>query len=76
MNRLFPNQVYAGMLEILKDNRLYHYSRVGAEYCHLNDEGKDAILNWIELMAPKMIKIDQLELDARAKQMVLDELKK
>lgn len=76
MNKVLPNQVYAGLHEILKDQRLYHHSRVGADYCHLTDEGKDAVINWITLMAPEMLKVSEAEFNARAKQMVWDELKK
>ena len=39
-------------------------------------EGKEAVVKWIELMAPGMYKLEQDELDARAKKMVWDELKK
>lgn len=76
MNKLLPNQVYAGLFEILKDQRLYYYSKVGSEYCHLTDEGEKAVLSWINMMGPHMYKLQQQELDARAKQLVFDELKK
>jgi len=71
-----PNQVYSGLFEIVKDNTMYYHSRVGAEYCHLTDEGKEAVLQWIEIMAPQMYKKEQAELDLRAKQIVWNELKK
>ena len=76
MSKLLPNQVYAGLFEILKDQKLYYHSRVGADYCHLTDEGEKAVLSWINMMAPHMYKLQQDELNARAKQLVFDELKK
>jgi hypothetical protein len=76
MNKVLPNQVYAGILEILKDQRLYHHSRVGPEYCHLTEEGEKAVVSWIELVGYKMLKVQEAELDARAKKLVWDELKK
>lgn len=76
MNKLLPNQVYSGLFEILKDQRLYYYSKVGADYCHLTEEGEKALISWINLMGPHMHKLQQQELDARAKQLVFDELKK
>lgn len=76
MNKVLPNQVYAGIHEILKDQRLYYYSKVGNNYCHLTEEGEKAVLAWINLMGPEMIKLSQIELDARAKQLVMDELKR
>jgi hypothetical protein len=71
-----PNQVYAGLFEIIKDQRMYYHSQVGSEYCHLNDAGREEVLKWVEMMAPQMFKKEQAELDARAKKMVWDELKK
>ena len=76
MNKVLPNQVYAGLFEILKDQRLYYNSSVGADYSHLTEEGEKAVVSWISLMAPQMIRIQQAELDARAKQMVVNELKR
>jgi len=75
MNKL-PNQVYAGLFEILKDQRLYYHSAIGADYCRLTDEGKEEVIKWITLMAPQMFKLEQAELDARAKKLVWEELKK
>ncbi len=55
---------------------MYYYSNVGANYCHLTPEGEKAVIEWINLLAPHMRKIEQDDLVARAKQMVFDELKK
>lgn len=71
-----PNQVYAGLFEILRDQRLYYHSAVGSDYCHLTEAGKEEVIKWLEMMAPQMFKKEQVELDARAKKMVWDELKK
>jgi hypothetical protein len=71
-----PNQVYAGLFEILKDQRLYYHSAIGSDYCRLTDEGKEEVVKWITIMAPQMFHKEQVELDARAKKMVWDELKK
>lgn len=76
MSKILPNQVYAGLFEILKNKQLYYHSTVSSDYCHLTDEGKQAVLEWVHLMAPQMHKLEQAEIDARAKKMVWDELKK
>lgn len=76
MSKLLPNQLYAGLFEIIKDNQMYYYSNVGANYCHLTPAGEKAVIEWINLLAPHMRKIEQDDLAARAKQMVFDELKK
>lgn len=75
MNKVLPNQVYAGLFEILKDQRLYYHSKVGHDYCHLTDEGEKAVIAWINLMGPEMHKVEKAVIDARAKQLVWEELK-
>ena len=76
MSKILPNQVYAGLFEILKNRELYYYSDIGPKYCHLTDKGKDEVFKWVELMAPGMYKLEQDELEIRAKKLVWDELKK
>lgn len=76
MNKVLPNQVYAGLFEIMKDHRLYYYSKVGADYSHLTEEGEKAVVKWMNMMGPEMHKMEQAVLDARAKQLVVGELKR
>lgn len=76
MSKLLPNQIYAGLFEILKNDRMYYYSKVGESYCHLSEQGKEEVIKWIELMGPKMIKLEQETLDKRAKELVIEELKR
>ena len=76
MNKVLPNQVYAGIFEILKDQRLYYHSKVGSEYCHLTEEGEKAVVQWINMMGPQMHKLQEEEMNAHAKKLVWDELKK
>lgn len=71
-----PNQVYAGLFEILRDQRLYYHSAIGTDYCHLTEAGKEEVVKWVTTMAPHMFNKEKAELDARAKKMVWDELKK
>lgn len=76
MSKVLPNQVYAGLHEILKNKRMYYHSTVSSDYCHLTDEGKEEVIKWITMIGPQMFKLEEAELDARAKKMVWDELKK
>lgn len=76
MSKILPNQVYAGLFEILKNGKYYYNSSVGSNYNHLTEEGKTEIIKWIELMAPGMHKLEKEELDARAKKLMWEELKK
>lgn len=74
MSSLHKKQVYAGILEILKDNKYYYYSTIGDNYCHFSEEGKIAIIDYIEQVAPTIIKKEQLEFEQRAKSTVWNEL--
>lgn len=76
MRKLLPNQVYAGLFEILKDKTLYYQSGIDSKYNKFTEKGEQEILEWIKFMAPKMLEVEKAELDARAKQFVIDELKK
>ena len=76
MTHLLHKQVYAGLYEIVKDSRLYHHSIVGKDYCHLTAQGKEEVVKWLEMMAPEMRELERKQLDARAKEMVWEELKK
>lgn len=68
--------VYGGLLEIIKNERCYRVSNIGREYSGLTDLGKETIVEYMADMAWRMHLAEKEELDARAKQMVFDELKK
>lgn len=76
MNHILHKQIYAGLNEIIKDKKCYYYSSVGKGYSHLTEEGKVAVVKWLEIMAWEMIELDKQELDARAKKLMWEELKK
>ena len=78
MSNILEKQLYAGILAVLNDKDSYYQSSIGkkGEYNHFNDAGKEAILTYIETFAPLMLKQQNLELDNRAKKLVVEELKK
>lgn len=76
MNHILHKQIYAGLFEILKDKTMYHHSTVDKRYSYLTEHGQAALVKWLELMAPEMYELERAQLDARAKQMVIDELNK
>jgi hypothetical protein len=76
MTHILHRQIYAGLMEIIKDEKLYYHSPIGNEYCQLRDGGKEAVIKWLELMAPQMLELEKQQLDARAKKMMWEELKK
>lgn len=68
--------IYGGVEEILNNNKYYYHSTVGAGYSHLTDEGKDAVIEFMDLMAWKIKEANDIDLNNRAKKQVLDSLKK
>ncbi len=67
---------YGGMLELLNNRNYYYHSSVGAGYSHLTEEGKEAVVEFMNLVAFKMKEAEDADLNERAKQQVLNELKK
>ena len=76
MNHILHKQVYAGLFEIIKDRECYYHSSVGREYSHLTEQGKEALSKWLELVAWEMLELEKKQLDARAKKLMWEELKK
>lgn len=78
MNDLLEKQLYMGIVAILKDDKIYYESSVGkkGEYNHFREGGTEALLTYIDYMAPLILKNERDKLDKRAKQLVLEELKK
>jgi len=62
--------------ELLQDSKYFYHSSVGHDYCHLTDQGRDAIIDIINILGSRMlIAIEKEDID-RSKQLVLNELKK
>ncbi len=67
---------YGGMLELLNNRNYYYHSSVGAGYSHLTEDGKVAVIEFMNMIAWKMKEAEDDDLNERAKQQVLSELKK
>ncbi len=67
--------VYGGMEEILNNNRYYYHSSVGAGYSHLTDAGKQAVTEFMDMVAWKIKEANEIDLENRAKKQVLNALK-
>lgn len=67
---------YGGLEELLNNNRYYYHSSVGAGYSHLTEEGEEAVVEFMNMVAWKIKEANDLDLDQRAKKQVLDQLKK
>lgn len=67
--------VYGGMTELMKNRTYYYHSTVSSSYGHWTEHGKEALQEFMNLVAGKMYEAEQEDLDSRAKQQVLDQLK-
>ncbi len=68
--------IYGGLEEILNNRNYYYHSSVGAAYSHLTDDGKLAVIEFMDLMSWKIKEANEADLDRRAKEQVLAQLKK
>ncbi len=68
--------VYGGLEEIINNRNYYYASSVGFGYNHFTDEGKIALCEFMDLMAYKIREAENADLDRRAKEQVLAQLKK
>jgi hypothetical protein len=68
--------VYGGMMELMRNRQYYYHSGINSTYSHWTDEGKEALAEFMTLVAAKMFESEEAELDARAKELVVRELKK
>jgi hypothetical protein len=66
---------YGGMLELINNPKFYYHSSTGSTYSHLTDDGKAAVIEFMDMIAFKMKQAEDADLDQRAKQQVLDQLK-
>ena len=78
MNDLLEKQLYMGIVAVLKDDKLYYESRIGkkGEYNHFKEGGHEALLRYIDQMAPLILANEREKLDKRAKELVMEELKR
>lgn len=67
--------IYGGLEEILRNRNYYYHSSVGRDYSHLTDEGKQAIVEFMDLMAWKVKQAEDADLELRAKEQVMAALK-
>ena len=66
---------YGGMEELLNNSRYYYHSSVGSSYSHLTDDGKQAVIEFMDMIAWKIKEANDVDLNERAKKQVLDQLK-
>ena len=67
--------LYSGILE-LANNREFYYSSSFLDHCEWTEKGKLAVLEFMSAMAYIMMKEDKRLLEIKAKELVVNTLKK
>ena len=67
--------VYGGIMELMRNRQYFYHSGVNSTYSCWTDEGKQAVVEYMSLVAGKMMEAEQQELDARARELVVNSLK-
>jgi hypothetical protein len=75
LRRDVERMIVGSIKEILHDRQYFYYSTVGPDYCHLTNEGKDAIIDLVNILGSRMLLAIEQEDIERSKQLVLDQLK-
>ena len=66
---------YGGLEELINNREYYYHSSVGRDYSHFTESGRRAVVELTELLAYMIQEAEQQDLNRRAKQQVLDQLK-
>jgi hypothetical protein len=67
--------MYGGLNEIMNNRRYYYTSSTGKHYSHFTEPGKIAVQEFVTEIASYITDAENNELDKRARDMVLKELK-
>lgn len=66
---------YGGLMELVNNKNYYYHSSVGSSYSHLTEQGKDAVIEFMNMVAWKMKEAEAADLERRAKEQVMSALK-
>ena len=67
--------VYGGLLELSRNRLVWHESSVSAEYSHLTEDGRVAIIHIVENMFRGLQVIHEQEIKEEAKRQTLEALR-
>ena len=67
--------IFGGINELMRDRDYYYHSSVGQGYSHWTDKGKDALIEYMNVMGWKLREAEEADLKKRAKEMTMSALK-
>jgi hypothetical protein len=66
---------YGGVQELARNTKYFRYSAVGLTYSHWTEEGQQALMDFMNMVAHKMHEAEEEELRYKAKQITIEGLK-
>ena len=72
------DQLYGSIIEMMHNRELFYKSSVGKnhEYSHWTDQGKQALMEFVEAQSKRMLAAEDALIRQRAKEMTFEALKK
>lgn len=67
--------MFGGICELMQDRKYYYHSSIGQGYSHWTDDGKAALLEYMNLIGWKLKEAEEAALNTRAKALILKGLK-
>jgi hypothetical protein len=67
--------MYGGITGLISNRRYYYHSAAGPQYSYWTTEGQAALVEYITLLSGMIIESDEVELNQRAKNLVIKGLK-
>lgn len=67
--------MFGGINELMRNRNYYHHSSVGQNYSYWTDEGKEALVEYMNVMGWKLKEAEEADLKERSKQLVINGLK-
>ncbi len=72
---MHKDMLYGALLELSRNSKVWHESTISAEYSHLTEDGKVAIIHVVEELFRGLQTIHREEVKDEAKRQTLDALK-
>jgi hypothetical protein len=65
-----------GSIQKLCNDRIYYYEGVTKDYSYFTDDGKVAIMKFMETVAPMILEVEKKKIDDHAKAQTMEQLAK
>lgn len=67
--------IFGGLNELMRNRNYYYSSAVGQNYSYWTDEGKEALIEYMNVMGWKLKEAEAADIKKKAKEMTMNALK-